>query len=93
MLPKKPMLQSKMGAQVMYCGHAGYFMADIFVVEGAAVVKASGPVTPDKLYRRQEFGPPTHLLVDFPSGGLWEPRRGIFVVPANQVTVWERDEA
>jgi len=79
-------LKPYMGAQVLYGGHDGYFMADIFVVGRAAVVKAgSERISGDTLFRNQEFGPPTHHLSDFPKPGMWCPERGIFVVPAGQV--------
>jgi len=90
---KTPKLTAKMGAQVQFCGHNGYFMADIFVIGDVAAVRASGPVSPDKLFRNQEYGPPTHHLVDFPDPGMWEPKRGVFVVPASQVRVIAIQEA
>jgi len=34
------MSESKMGAKVMYCGHTGWFLADIFRVGNVNVVKA-----------------------------------------------------
>lgn len=76
--------ESCMGANVMFCGHQGYFIADIHVVGNVAVV-VSAPVTPGGLCRDNEFGKPTHLMVDFPTGGYWKPSKGIFVVPVGQV--------
>lgn len=74
---------SAIGALVRYCGHNGLFIADIVEVEGAVCVRANGPVTPANLERPAQGA--THHLVDFPKAGLWQPDRGIFVVPAAQV--------
>ena len=78
------MSNAKMGAKVLYCGHDGWFVADIFRVGNACVVKANGQVTGDNLVRGQP-GEATHHLVDFPVAGCWAPQRGFFVVPASQV--------
>lgn len=75
------------GANIMYCGHAGYFVADILYMGPVAVVSASGPVTPGNIHRHGELGSATHQLMDFPMGGYWKPERGVFVVPAEQVTI------
>ena len=80
-------LQARMGAVVKYCGHNGVFPADIFVIDGVAAVLANGPITPDNIIRDGHIGDPTHHLLDFPVAGMWEPRRGVFVVPADQVRV------
>jgi len=77
---------AKMGAIVLYCGHAGWFTADIFLVEGVNIVKANGPVNGDNLVRTNLDTVPTHHLSDFPKAGCWIPERGVFVVPENQVT-------
>ena len=74
------------GAHVMFCGHNGYFVADIRYIGNVAVVTASAPVDPATLIRNRELGPATHVLVDFPASGYWSPRKGIFVVPADQVS-------
>ena len=88
MAVKKPQLTSKIGALVRYCGHKGVFVADIIAIEGAAVVRPSGPVTPETLDRSStSYAKATHHVVDYPSGGFWRPDLGVFVVPANQVTV------
>lgn len=78
------------GANVMFCGHNGYFVADIYVIGDVAVVVTDGPVTGNKLNRSNELGPPTHHLSDFPCAGYWGQQRGIFVVPKFQVTVLEQ---
>ena len=75
------------GANVMYCGHNGYFIADLIQVGNAVAVNASAPVTPANLIRDSRFGPPTHHLLDFPVAGFWKPNRGVFVVPEDQVKV------
>jgi hypothetical protein len=75
------------GARVNYCGHDGYFVADIHLVAGANVVRANGPVSPRNLIRpkRQKAEAPTHTMVDFPVAGFWRPDLGVFVVPKDQV--------
>jgi hypothetical protein len=45
------MSASFMGAKVQYCGHSGWFVADIFLVAGANVVKANGPVSASNITR------------------------------------------
>jgi len=81
------MSKAAVGARVQYCGHDGYFVADIFEVAGANVVRANGPVTPGNLIRpaQQASKPATHWLSDMPSSGFWRPDLGVFVVPENQV--------
>ena len=83
------MSKSKMGARVKYCGHDGTFVADIFEVKGANVVRANGPVTGSNLDRQANDA--THYLSDFPSAGFWCPQLGIFVVPKNQVKELKRN--
>lgn len=73
-----------MGARVQFCGHDATFIADIYRVEGANVVRAVGPVN-DKTLNRPGVDA-THHLVDFPSAGFWRPDLGVFVVPERQVT-------
>lgn len=72
-----------MAAKVRYCGHDGWFLADIYLVEGANVVRATGPVSGDNITRPAKEA--THHLVDFPQGGFWRPDLGVFVVPQSQV--------
>ena len=79
------MSKAAMGAVVQYCGHNGTFIADIFRIGDVNVVHASQPVTMENL-RRPALGP-THHLVDFPTAGFWEPSKGVFVVPHEQVRV------
>ncbi len=73
-----------MGAYVQYCGHEGWFVADIFHFSGVNVVKANGPVTTDNIIRKR-MGEATHHLSDWPKAGAWFPERGVFVVPEDQV--------
>jgi hypothetical protein len=77
------MSDSKMGAAVAYCGHDGYFIADIFTVGNCNVVRANGKVTAENI-KRQATGA-THHLSDFPVPGFWRPDLGVFVVPKAQV--------
>jgi hypothetical protein len=79
------MSKSAMGANVMYCGHNGYFIADIYDLGEVNVVHARREVNPDTIMRYKEFGEPTHHLSDFPKAGFWKPRMGVFVVPKSQV--------
>jgi hypothetical protein len=82
------MSAAKMGATVLYCGHNGTFIADIFKVGNVNVVRANGKVTPDNISRPANGA--THHLSDFPNGGFWRPDLGVFVVPENQVTELEQ---
>jgi hypothetical protein len=76
------MSESKMGAIVQYCGHDGWFIADIHRVENVNVIYASRPVTMENLNRPAEDC--THHITDFPVGGFWKPQKGIFVIPEAQ---------
>lgn len=86
-MKKSTTLVGKIGARVKYCGHDGYFVADIITVAGAAVVRASKPVTSGNIIRKNVDQEATHQLSDFPEGGFWRPDLGVFVVPAAQVVV------
>jgi hypothetical protein len=78
------------GAHVMYCGHNGWFLADIFKIGNVNVVRAAAAkVDPGKLHRDDPEGA-THHLKDFPTTGFWRPDLGVFVVPASQVTEIKR---
>lgn len=77
------MKKGQTGAIVAYCGHSGSFIADIWVVGNANVVRANGPVTAANINRKAK---PTHHLSDFPLPGFWRPDLGVFVVPEKQVT-------
>lgn len=87
------MSSAKMGATVLYCGHAGTFVADIFDVAGANVVRANGRVTADNLNRANPDERATHHLIDFPQAGFWRPDIGVFVVPRDQVLELKRSRA
>lgn len=64
------------------------FIADIHEVAGAYVVRASGPVNGGTLNRGLSgSGSPTHHITDFPVAGYWNENLGLFVVPAEQVTI------
>ena len=77
------MSEPAMGARVKYCGHDGYFIADIFKVGNCNVVRANGPVTGDTIKRPAKNI--THELSDFPKPGFWGSQVGVFVVPCEQV--------
>jgi hypothetical protein len=78
------MSKAAIGARVLYCNHSGYFIADIFEVEGVNVVRANGKVTPGNLIRTSPDSC-THHMTDFPKTGFWRPDLGVFVVPKSQV--------
>jgi hypothetical protein len=80
------MAKAHMGARVMYCGHDGWFAADIYRVGNVNVVKANGPIEGGNLIRGRNHEA-THHMADFPEAGCWDPRRGFFVVPEKQVRV------
>ncbi len=80
------MAKAVIGAQVQYCGHPGWFIADIFEVGNVNVVRANKAVTGDVLYRGSD-NIRTHHIVDFPVRGFWRPDLGVFVVPKTQVTL------
>jgi len=84
----EPKGKGAVGAIVRYCGHAGTFVADILEVAGACVVHAGGPITMDNLNRDpSKYAKATYQLVDFPNPIFWNPKLGVFVVPADNVTV------
>lgn len=68
-----------MGAKVMFCGHAGWFMADIFDLGPMNVIKANGPITTDNIIRTN-ISDATHHVSDYPQRGFWCPERGVLVV-------------
>jgi hypothetical protein len=76
------------GARVQYCGHEGWFTADIYEIGDAVAVVNVGPITPDRLWR-DNMKSITHHIVDFPESGCWKPSRGILVVPKSQLKVIE----
>lgn len=76
------MSKAKMGATVQYCGHNGTFVADIYQVGNANVIRANGKVTPDNIDRPAKDA--THHLSDYPDPGYWNPNLGVFVVPEKQ---------
>lgn len=86
------MSKSCMGAKVMYCGHNGWFIADIFLVGNVNVIKANGPITAEGLVRGQ-CCEATHHVIDFPKAGCWAKERGILVVPAKQVKELKKGKA
>jgi hypothetical protein len=79
------MSKPRMGARVLFCGHKGTFVADIFKVGNVNVVRANGKVDPASLNRDLVNKPPTHRMSDLPEAGFWRPDLGVFVVPQTQV--------
>jgi hypothetical protein len=84
------MSKSYMGANVLFGGHRGHFIADIHVVGNCNVIRASREVTPDNLDRTMMHNA-THHMSDYPTGGFWRPDLGVFVVPATQVVALNDD--
>lgn len=78
------MAKAYTGAYVQFCGHKGWFIADIFKIGTANVIRANGPVNDDNICR-QNLDKITHTMDDFPTVGFWRPELGVFVVPAKQV--------
>jgi hypothetical protein len=78
------MSESFTGARVMFCGHAGWFVADIHKIAGACLVRASAPVTPGNIVRGRD-NEATHHMVDAPEPCYWNPQLGVFCCPAKQV--------
>lgn len=74
------MRKAMIGAKVIYCGHHGYFLADIMKVGSAFVVRANGKVSGDNIVRQDVEAEATHHLTDM-HGGFWRPDLGVFVVP------------
>lgn len=86
MSKKKQPFKSKgrVGAIVRYCGHDATFVADVIEVGTACVVIANGDIN-ENLMRPATKA--SHHLVDFPKAGYWNPRKGVFVVPSDQVVL------
>lgn len=85
------MSKAVIGAKVQYCGHDGYFLADIFAIGTVNVVRANGPVSGGNVIRPADEA--THHLADFPNAGFWRPDLGIFVVPESQVRLLKKKGA
>ena len=77
------------GAVVRYGGHDATFHADIFEIEGAAVVRAADSINKPGVLTRPASYEATHSIIDFPKPGFWRPDLGVFVVPIAQVKVLE----
>jgi hypothetical protein len=76
------------GVLVKYCGHDGWFVADVYEVAGAVVVRAGDKVSPFNLMRGVDPAfkkDARYHLRDFPTAGFWRPDLGTFVVPADQL--------
>lgn len=84
--------KAAIGARVMYCGHAGYFIADIFHFNGVCAIKANGPITPANIVR-EGLENATHHVEDAPFRGFWCPERGVLVVPEDQLTLLAEDKS
>jgi hypothetical protein len=74
------MNKSMVGASVLFCGHNGYFVADITKVGSAYVVRANGPVSGSNIIRENPETAATHHVMDM-FGGFWRPDLGVIVVP------------
>ena len=81
------MSKTKIGAQILYCGHNGTFIADVTEIAGAVVVRAPKPINLGKIDRSPAaVENADYHLSDFPMGGFWRPDLGTFVVPTTQLT-------
>lgn len=76
------------GRRIRYCGHNAVITADVLEIEGAVVVRLSGPLDLGRVERftlAEIEGQYDLHLVDFPTLGFWRPDLGVFVVPTNQL--------
>lgn len=71
--------------RVMFCGHQGWFLAEVIVTRDAIVVIAEKPVRPDKLVRTELESATWHISDEFP-GQYWSPTNGRFVLNRDAVT-------
>lgn len=78
------MSKAHMGAIVMFCGHEGHFIADVYRVGNVNVIRANGPISGDTIIRK-DLEKATHHVSDFPLGGFWRPDLGVLVGPEKQV--------
>lgn len=78
----KDAVTAQWGKRVRYCGHDASFAADITFINGAAIVRANGPISEDNL--RRPAGNCDYHMVDMPHGGVWSPHSGLFAVPVSQ---------
>lgn len=74
------------GVLVQYCGHKGSFVADVFEVAGAYVVRPNGPIDLGNLDRQSS---PEYWVTDYPEAGFWRPDLGVLVVPKEQLVKME----
>lgn len=72
-------------AIIRYCGHDASFVADIYMVGTAAVVRATGPITQERRLTRPYDQKWTHWVIDNPDQGFWRPDLGVLVVPQTQL--------
>lgn len=79
------MIKINHGAVVRYCGHTAVFIADIYHIGGACVVRANGPVDRNLIRSQVDYAAATHHVIDHPVTGFWRPDLGVLVVPAAQV--------
>lgn len=83
-----PKSKAAVGALVRFCGHRGVFSADIIRVGNVVVVRGGGPVSGSTIMRApQLFEQAKFHLSDCPGPVYWDERRGIFVVPHENLTV------
>lgn len=79
----------KTGAVVHMIPHDLVFMADLFEIEGAMVVRANGPIERGgNACSSAEWGirgwhRPSYELLDDHGRGFWRDDLGVFVVPAD----------
>jgi hypothetical protein len=76
-----------MGAKVMFCGHNGWFVADLIRVGTAVAVRSAiAPLDGGTIIRGRN-DEATHHVVDSPGPIAWWADHGILVVPATHVII------
>ena len=82
---------TKNGVLIKLAGHELFFMADLYVVGTAVVVRANGPLSQHNAFYKEQLpealrNKPYLLMQDRPVSGFWREELGVFCVPADQLT-------
>jgi hypothetical protein len=81
---KQKVMKVDHGVRVIYCGHNGWFIADVYWWGDTCLVHTDGPVSGSSLNRPAVDC--DYQLSDSPVAGFWNPQKGIFMVPKSQMT-------
>lgn len=73
----------RMGVRIQYCGHDASFVADVYDFGDTVAIHKGSPL--DLATVDRPAGACDFLLTDFPTGGMWKPSIGVFVVPSTQL--------